>query len=155
MALACLGATAPQSPTAIGPQGALCHIGEAVLASCAVGKKLVSVCGVDGKSTYRFGTLERLDIELTNLRTASRGFAGGGETQIQARNGAFTYLLFDSTVAGAWDGEGHRAHDFSSGLSVMKDGRIVSHETCTGHEGTAINSSALDHFMPQGSIIEH
>lgn len=74
----------------------LCEPGEFVIANCPVGRKLASVCGPRrGVAIYRFGRPGRIELTASGLRRTNMPSAGGGETQVYFKRGAFTYFLFD------------------------------------------------------------
>lgn len=156
MAIAAISAPTPMvgKPKAMASTS-LCTPGEAVLFSCPIGNKLVSVCGQSpGRSIYRFGRPGRIELQATNLRRASTGFSGGGEGQIYFERKSYRYILFDKTVRTGFGPDGRHDPQFSSGLLVMRSGRLVSSGSCGG-SGEAIGSAAVADYMPEGDYVPH
>ncbi len=128
----------------------LCEAGEKPFFSCAVGTKRVSVCGGGSGAVYRYGTPGKVELTSRNLTFASRGYSGGGESQITARNGAYTYRVYDSTVRTAFGDDGNHP-EFSSGLVVTREERLISSRACT--TDSSINGDAGD-AIPAGTFAE-
>ncbi len=130
----------------------LCGAGETVFYSCAVGHKVVSICGGDGKASYYFGVPGKVEMSSQALSFAERGFSGGGETQVSFRNGAYSYVVFDKTVRTSFSSGGQNDPESSSGLVVLKGGRAVSSSVCGSD--AAISGDA-GKVIPKGAFVEH
>ena len=137
----------PAAPGPSGPEG-LCLAGEAVFFACSTTKGLAYVCGTKSPAgqglQYRFGQPGKVSLSYPAHATppagvfhfSSTAYSGGGEAHLVFDNDGFRYVLFDRTTAGDRDAKGHRAHDFSTGVLVKKDGRIVSKLICKGADDT-------------------
>lgn len=133
----------------------LCQPEETVLAACPVASKLVSVCGRDRAAKYRFGTTGRIELEASHLRLASAMFAGGGETQISVKRGAYRYVLYDRTISKGVDRDGHRPKVQSSGLMVWKKGRMLSDTACGATDRAFIDSFLAPNYLREGEFVRH
>ena len=144
---------ATQAPT---PRGSLCAVGEEVIFSCGVGRKMVSVCG--GRATaphaqYRFGTPG--DIELafpgpgqSGLSYAREMYSGGGALRIRFTNAGYDYAVYSRTVRTGFRGPNNPR--FSDGVMVSRDGRLRANLACT----TPVRADAQpDDFMPEGTMM--
>ncbi len=130
----------------------LCGAGETVFYSCAVGHKVVSICGGDGKASYYFGVPGKVEMSSQALSFAERGFSGGGETQVSFRNGAYSYVVFDKTVRTSFSAGGHNDAESTSGLVVKKNGKEISAMTCATD---AMMSADASKVISKGDFIEH
>jgi len=107
--------------------GSLCRVPEAVLFTCAVGAKTVSICGQEqGGAVYRFGRKGRVEIEAADLYFAQHAFWGGGETQVYADTPTHRYIVYDRVVRTGFGADGHHDPKETSGLIVQSGGRTVS-----------------------------
>jgi hypothetical protein len=132
----------------------LCAAGEAVLFSCPIRGRLVSVCGQSpGRAIYRFGRPGQVELQSRDLRHASRMFSGGGESQIHFERNGYRYILFDRTVRTGFGVQGRNEPQMSSGLLVEHAGARSSTRCATS--GGTIVSSALADYMPEGDYIPH
>lgn len=148
-------AEAARAPDAI---GSLCAVGEQVIFSCGVGRKMVSVCG--GRATaphaqYRFGTPG--DIELafpgpadqSQLTYARETYSGGGALRIIFTRGGYDYTVYSRTVRTGFRGRNNP--QISDGVMVSRGGRLVSNMACT----TAVTGDAQpEDFMGEGTQIQ-
>lgn len=136
--------------------GSLCAQGEAVIFHCAIGRKMVSVCGGRGtpRAQYRFGTPG--DIELafpgpgqSGLTWAREMYSGGGALQIRFANGGYDYAVYSRTVRTGFRGRNNPS--FSDGLMVRQGNRLISNRACT----TPIRGDAEPgEFMPEGTMMD-
>lgn len=111
---------------------ALCRAPEAVLFTCEVGAKTVSICGQGpGRAVYRFGRPGHIELEATDLHLAERAFAGGGETQVYADTPTHRYIVYDRMVRTTFEDEGRHDPQAEAGLVVQKGGRTISSQRCT------------------------
>lgn len=137
-------------------RASLCAPDETLIASCAVGLRLVSVCAAGKVARYRFGRPGRVEIDADRLSYAYRSFAGGGEEQVSFVNGGFRYILYDRVLAGKWDREGHRRREFQSGIWIERGGRRVADRACNGDQALFSGQArALLKDMPRSQYVEH
>lgn len=137
-------------------QKALCRPNEAVLASCSIGHKSVSVCGAkNGPPSYRFGTPQKIEIEAHDIRMARRAYSGGGETQILVRNNTYRYILYDRMVRSNLSSSGENDPEFVSGILVMKSGKLVESRLCPSDGQVLILSGNLEEYLKDGDFVEH
>lgn len=129
----------------------LCEAGETPFFSCEIGAKRVSVCGGRTGTVYRYGTPGKVELSSRSLTFANRGYSGGGESQITAKNDDYTYTVYDSTVRTSF-GDGGNAPQFSSGLVVARSGRVVSSKMCK--DESSVKADA-EQALPAGNFIEH
>jgi hypothetical protein len=144
--------TTPPVPSA-GETGGdtLCEAGETSFFSCEIGAKRVSVCGTNSGAVYRYGTPGKVELTSRSLTFANRAYSGGGESQITAKNGGYTYTVYDSTVRTSF-GEGGNDPEFSSGLVVSRGERVISSKMCKAE--SSIDADA-ERSLPAGSFSEH
>ena len=148
-------ALAAQSPT---PRGSLCAVGEQVIFSCGMGRKMVSVCG--GRATaphaqYRFGTPG--DIELafpgpgqSGLSYGREMYSGGGALQIRFSTGGYDYAVYSRTVRTGFGRSGNNPR-FSDGVMVRHNGRLISNRSCTTRVG---GDAQPEDFMSEGTMMD-
>lgn len=113
--------------------GTLCRATETLIFNCEMAKEVSSLCRAkaNGTFTYRNGKPGEIKLEVasppagrTEFRLSSAPYAGGGEAHIRFTRFRYTYILYDRTVKTA-DGP-----EFSAGVVVLKDGRMVSKKRC-------------------------
>lgn len=113
------------------PAGSLCRALEAVLFTCEVGTRTVSICGQgQGRAVYRFGRQGRVELEAAGLHFADHAFSGGGETQVHADAPPYRYIVYDRTVRTSFGGDGRYDSQAESGLVVQSGGQTVSSQRC-------------------------
>src|SRR6476661_362372 len=149
------GAEAAQSPT---PRGSLCAVGERVIFSCGMARKMVSVCG--GRATaphaqYRFGTPGNIELAFpgpgqSGLSYAREMYSGGGALQIRFATGGYDYAVYSRTVRTGFGRSGRNNPQFSDGVMVRHDGRLVSNRSCTTRVG---GDAQPEDFMPEGTML--
>ncbi len=138
------------------PRGSLCARGEEVIFHCAVGRKMLSVCG--GRrpaphAQYRFGAPG--DIELafpgpdqSGLTYAREMYSGGGALQMNFSNGGYHYTVYSRTVRPGFRGRNNPR--FPHGIMVRRGGRLLANRACT----TEIRADAQpEEFMPEGNML--
>ncbi|HYD12970.1 MAG TPA: hypothetical protein VEC11_08995 [Allosphingosinicella sp.] len=135
--------------------GSLCATNEVVIFHCAVGRKMLSVCG--GRrpmphAQYRFGTPG--DIELafpgpdqSGLSWAREAYSGGGALQIGFSNGGYDYAVYSRTVRTGFRGR-NNPH-FSDGIMVRRGGRLLANRSCTSE---VRGDARPEEFMPEGRM---
>ena len=131
----------------------LCQGPEMVLFTCPIERKIVSVCGLGpGRAVYRFGVPGRVEIEIADLRYASTGFSGGGESQVQATGPGYRYVVYTEIHRTGFGADGRHDPQSSSGLFVERGGRTVSSRVCA-REGAF--DSRVEAMMPGGEYVPH
>lgn len=134
----------------------LCRGQEVTIATCPIGKKLVSVCGWGEKqSAYRYGTPEQIELEALDPRRSEQSFSGGGEMQIHFTKGRYRYILYDRIVRSGFGAEGHTDPQFSAGLLVQKNGRRLAERACPTAKVAFIRSDRATRYLEAGAYIEH
>jgi hypothetical protein len=122
----------------------LCRADETVMFACTTAKGMAYVCtskpftATAGTLQYRFGQPGHVDLAYPatpdrpagHFHFSSTAYSGGGEAHLAFSNDGYDYLLYDRTIAGDWDKQGHRPHAFSTGVLVRKGRRIVSNRRC-------------------------
>ena len=149
-------AVAAQSPT---PRGSLCAVGEQVIFSCGVGRKMVSVCG--GRATaphaqYRFGTPGNIELAFpgpgqSGLSYAREMYSGGGALQIRFATGGYDYAVYSRTVRTGFGRSGRNNPQFSDGVMVRRGDRLISNRACTTQVG---GDAQPEDFMPEGTMMD-
>lgn len=129
----------------------LCEAGETPFFFCDLGAKRVSVCGGGSGAVYRYGTPGKVELTSRNLTFANRGYSGGGESQITAKNGEYTYTVYDSTVRTRFGDSGNDP-ELSSGLVVSRGKRPISSKVCKGK--SSITGDAA-HVIPAGNFADN
>jgi hypothetical protein len=109
----------------------LCPSQEAVVFSCEVDRKVVSVCNDSGDQlSYRFGTPRKLELEIpspvrqteASVSGASITLSGGGGAYLRFSTGKFGYVVF-TAISSSW-GE-------KSGVVVERPGKKRIFLPCT------------------------
>jgi hypothetical protein len=148
---------APAQPR---PGGSLCRVPEAVLFTCDVGAKTVSICGQEqGGAAYRFGRPGRVDIEVTDLHRAHAGWSGG-ETQVYADTPTHRYLIYNQMVRTTFGLDGLHDSKITSGLVVQREGRTVLSRECGLSEifspfAGRSDQQLIQKLVPEGNYMEH
>ena len=106
----------------------MCAEGETVAFSCGVGSKSLSVCGLaDDTLSYRFGTPERVELEITAPIHFSRtAYSGGGEGNLTFAAGRYKYVVYSSISNGDWLADGGRDKIERAGVYVVKDDKLLA-----------------------------
>lgn len=142
----------PPAPAAdVVAGGTLCEAGETPFFSCELDAKRVSVCSGGSGAVYRYGTPGKVELASRNLTFANQAYSGGGESQLTATNGDYTYTVYDRTVRTSF-GEGGNDPEFSSGLVVTRGGRVISSKMCKGE--TPVEADA-ERALPAGTFVKH
>lgn len=115
--------------------GTQCKAGERVAYSCAIGRKVVSVCITSGRQVaYRYGPLGT--PEMSVISTGQDGKAhrnevmlsgGGNQQHLRFSNGGYEYLVYSGITGPGFDPPNVR----SSGLAVLRGADEVSNRMCT------------------------
>lgn len=152
------------------PAGSLCHAPEAILFTCQVEAKTVSICGLQQKqregeagadqagAVYRYGRQGRVEMEAIDLHRAFEGWAGGGETQVYADTPTHRYVVYDRMVRTGFDREGHSLLQMTQGLLVRSGKRTVLNRGCeqpVGAEPPAFDQRRIEALLPAGEYVSH
>ena len=149
--VAVLGAAFGLVGGAVAAEPSLCRVGEAALFTCALGTKIVSVCSGEGRATYYYGSMGKVEMTSSSLVFAATGFSRGGESQISFRNGAYTYVVYDKTVRTSFSPGGRNDPESTSRL-VLKGKKAVSTKGCGSDATISVNASKL---ITKGTFVEH
>ncbi len=113
--------------------GSHCRHDEQVVFACALGRKLVSVCGTVGMpgAIYHYGPPGKPELVLpepaapqaTALVAGSLTFSGGGGAYLRFRRAGYDYIVF-AAVGRGW-GE-------KEGVVVEKEGQRIAYLRCRG-----------------------
>lgn len=138
----------------------LCRAPEAVLFTCGIRTRTVSVCGQEqGGAVYRFGRPgRRVELEVPDLHRAQTGWWGSGETQVYADTPTHRYVIYDRMVRTGYDDEGHYLSKMTEGLMVRSKGRTLSNQDCTQPIGLmppAFDQRLLETLVPEGKYVDH
>lgn len=154
---------APAPVTKSGPttaSGSLCASGEDVVFSCAIGKKVVSVCAsknlssTTGWAQYRFGvpgsapeiTLPVGQVHPTKVSYgATESFSGGGGAWLRFKNGPTSYVVF--TGIGKWGPKGQTLS--KAGVVVEQNQKQTAFLSCSTKETSELGP---DWFSKAGIV---
>jgi hypothetical protein len=131
----------------------MCKPAEVALFSCPIGRHIVSVCGAGSTATYRFGLPGHVQVEAANGLFATRGYSGGGETQIAFERRGYSYVVYDRLVRTGFGEDGHHDPEQSSGVLVLKGTKIAADRHCSGTNDHGIDSTRPKR-LPQGRFVE-
>jgi hypothetical protein len=141
-----------------GAHGSLCSADEVVIYQCGIGRQLVAVCGSRTPAPhaqYRFGTPGHVTLAFPGpgrsggLSYAREMYSGGGALQIRFTNGGYDYAVYSRTVRTGFNG--HNNPQFSDGVMVRRDGRLISNRACTTEVG---GDAQPEDYMSEGTILE-
>lgn len=115
----------------------LCAEDEMVSFSCGVGSKTLSVCALaDDTLSYRFGTPERVELEITAPVHFSRAaYSGGGEGNLTFVTGRYKYVVYSSISNGDRLADGSRHKIERAGVYVVKDDNLLADIPCKSYSG--------------------
>ena len=126
-----IGVTAAAEPA----ERTLCRPDEAVVFSCTVGARLVSLCrtGADPKRlSYRFGRPDRVELAYPEAGAAgtfkrtSGLLYGGGITAVGFRRGDYEYAVYSRMGRAAGGGD----PETEDGVAVARGGKRISTLIC-------------------------
>lgn len=143
------GGARPPAPAA----QTLCKPKEVPLFTCTISGKVASVCAAPRSATYRFGRPGRVELEVAGGRRAQRGYSGGGETQVTFDRAGWRYVVYDRTVRTGFGSDGRHDPEMTSGVLVLKDGKIIADRRCTGGGDDAIDAAG-GAVLPEGPFTE-
>lgn len=143
------------------PARSLCRAPEAVLFTCQVGSKTVSICGQEkGGALYRFGRPGRIELEATDLHRAHDGWSGGGETQVYADTPTHRYVVYDRMVRTGFGADGHNDPKETVGVMVQSGGQTISSRLCALPKiydplSAVFNQQLTQTLLPEGDYVPH
>ncbi|HCC80939.1 MULTISPECIES: hypothetical protein [unclassified Methylophaga] len=115
----------------------LCETHERVSFACDFKSKSVSVCRNDKETLiYRFGSQQKIELELTSDIHFSRvAYSGGGEGNLTFFNGNYRYVVYSSISNGAWLDDGSREKVERAGIYVVKGDKLLKDIECQSYPG--------------------
>ncbi|QXF34629.1 hypothetical protein CE143_16765 [Photorhabdus luminescens] len=123
----------------------LCKNNEVVVFHCAMKESKFSVCKRNDYIYYKHEKNNKVDFTYpeTNRKGdfyfSYTGYSGGGESHIRFENSNYHYIIYDRIIRSE-DYMG-RYPNFESGISIMKDGSLISHQKCEISSGINENAS--------------
>lgn len=131
----------------------LCQRPEAVLFSCWMKVKVVSICSQkQGGAVYRFGRPDHIELEATNLHFNNHGFSGGGETQVYVDTPSHRYIVYNKVIKTTLNDEGRYNPRETAGLFVQSGGRTVSNRECARWTDF---EPGIEKLAPEGDYVPH
>lgn len=140
LALACMLAVCAPLAAA---QESLCTADEAVVFSCHVGKKTVSLCrpsSLREQLAYRFGMPGHIELAYSapssgasqmapqpGFEVSTKPLFGGGVTALRFHRGAYRYEVYSKTSRAD---DADRTPVAEDGVIVSRDGQTVRHLVC-------------------------
>jgi hypothetical protein len=154
-----LASAAPIEPAELAPAG-LCGPREAAIFACDISDRSVAVCvGEDGHAQYRAGRPGRVELASPprgeGLSYASRGYSGGGESQVRFTRGAYAYVVYSGVYRTAFGPDGRHDPAFVSGLVVTRGGRTIMQRKCIRPADAVLDLPAAQKRMPEAEFLEH
>lgn len=155
------GSAGRSSAASVSEQG-LCRAGEEVIFACQIGRKAASLCGrvMPGgvrAAIYRFGRPGRIELALSDdadFSYASRGWSGGGETQVRVVNGTTEYRVFSRTVRTGFGPDGRNNPQDEAGVRIVRGGRTLAVRRCTGASYDAtVRTGVAARYMPRDRFV--
>ncbi len=145
-----------------GAAASLCDKRESVVFECSIGKKMVAVCAenstLQGVShvQYRYGVKDHLELVYpknvqslsSSMAYSRKAYASGGEQQINFSDNGYDYSVFDRSTRTGFRTDGQHDTQFTSGLVVKKNGRIILSHTCLLPRDAAIAPAAETILKP-------
>ncbi len=138
-ALAAAGAVAlPVAAAVQAPERSLCKPAEAIVLSCSVGRKIVSLCaagtaGADAlRMTYRYGAPNRMELVYPADGAAARFYQasapvyGGGITSVSFSRAGYEYSVFAKQGRAAGGGD----PEFEDGVIISRGGQRLKTLVC-------------------------
>lgn len=162
-AVACapMEGVADAEPGRVFPASAsLCRAGEQPLFQCQAGARTLALCAgaADGERyvQYRYGSPGNVELAfpvrgMAGLSRATIPFSGGGETQVNFRNGSYGYSVYSRTVRTGF-GEGGNNPEFSAGVTVSQGGRELADRGCTAPADATFEAATYD-LLPEGQPV--
>lgn len=139
----------------------LCQPGEQPLFQCQAGARTIALCGGGAGANryvqYRYGRPGAVELAypargMAGIWRAQIPYSGGGETQVNFRNGATTYSLYSRTVRTGFEPGGTNNPAFSAGVEVRQGGRKIADRVCTSPSDAQFEAAAYD-LLPEGEAV--
>lgn len=110
----------------------LCKSEQQMIQQCSFGKKSVSVCTASEDTiTYRFGTPEKIEMEIESPVTKyHEGYSGGGAGYLLFENGPYGYTVFSRSMRGERLEDGSYEHLTEAGIIVSKGKNVIAELDC-------------------------
>ena len=125
-----------------------CSKEETAIFSCKAGNgKTIAVCAAQvGKVEYRYGKGE---AELVAPATgfASVPYSGGGEAQIEAKNGDTSYIVFSRVVRTNFTEGEPNYPEFTDGVIVQRGDQVLNLQVCDDPDAKAVDYDAAERFL--------
>ncbi len=134
----------------------LCKAGERKIFHCPIGRRMASVCEGSSSPTaqYRFGRSDNIEFTYPNagegLTWARTGYSGGGELQINFRNGAHRYVLYSRIIRTGFAPEGNNPKS-ETGVAVIRRNKLLSDRRCNDPDKEAFVGE-VEKVMPEGEF---
>lgn len=136
----------------------LCIEGEQIVFTCAVKKRVASVCASipftksEGNMQYRFGTKSNVEFRFPpnpspqgkHFYLSSTPFSGGGETHLRFINGVYEYIVYERTTRGEEDGQDSPPVLFNDGILIKKSGKKIAQYKCDKNANRGISAVVYD-----------
>lgn len=121
----------------------MCDKNEAIVFSCHIGKKVVSLCHVSNQAhnlTYRYGVPGAAELVYPDSIKGKSGdfyasenpLYGGASTTVAFKQGHYEYRIYSKV--GREEGEGNSPEDripvFEDGLIISKGGKLLKQMVC-------------------------
>lgn len=115
----------------------LCEADERVSFACGFKSKSVSVCRNDEENLiYRFGSQQKIELELTSdIHFSRAAYSGGGEGNLTFFNGNYRYVVYSSISNGASLNDGTREKVERAGIYVVKGDKLLKNLECESYPG--------------------
>lgn len=111
-----------------GPKGH-CGAQEQVVLNCTVGKRVVSVCGLPGKSLqYRYGPPGKLEMTFPTDPTSYKRVAHFGRVDIPSGGSAYVRFVNQNVEYVVFSGSGSGWE--KDGLIAVQGGKVVNSKVC-------------------------
>lgn len=125
-----------------------CSKEETTIFSCkASNGKTIAVCAAEGgKAEYRYGKGE---AELVAPATgfASVPYAGGGEAQVEAKNGDTSYIVFSRSVRTNFTAGESNETAFTDGVIVQRGDEVLNLQVCDDPNAKSVDYDAAEKVL--------
>ena len=128
-------------------QETLCRQAEAIVFSCHVGKKVVSLCRTGEHPRqlfYRYGLPQRIELsypdskknEKADFLASTKPLFGGGITSVSFARGGYQYSVYSKLGRSGGSSPQERVPEFEDGITITREGKTVRRMVCDdGGEG--------------------
>ena len=110
----------------------LCHKAEVVFFSCNIKQKQASMCiDKQGTLTYRYGTPEKVEMELNNPVKSIGSLGYTGQVRYRFSSGQYSYIFYQKDFTGGGLGESNRMPpSVTNGIAVTKKNKKIAELKC-------------------------